>query len=191
MGWFGDSVNPGDTRGAWWRWPMWLGAAALLCAPAVAMRYTDEVQWEAASFVVIGLMLATLCGLVELGARLSGHWAYRLAFAVAAVTGFMTVWVNLAVGMIGDEDNPENLMFAGVLLVAAIGAAVARFRPRGMVRAMAATALAMAATVVYAALTGHDWPAVLMTAWVVAWAWAAALFDVAARARWAGAPAAD
>lgn len=174
-------IDP-EARPLRWRWALWGGAAGLLALPAIAMRYTDEVQWDLADFVFMGALLAIVCGLIELGARLSGHWAYRLGFAIAAVTGFMTIWVNLAVGMIGGEGNPENLMFAGVLLIAALAALLARFRASGMARAMFATAGAMAATVVYAATTGHARPAVLMTAWVVAWVFAGVLFRIAASA---------
>lgn len=165
-----------------WRWLLWGSAAALLLLPAIAMHYTDEVRWEAASFVVMGLMLATLCGLVELGLYLGCHWAYRLGFALAALTGFATVWINLAVGMIGAEGDPRNLMFIGVLLVAATGAGFARFRAPGLATTMFATAAAMAATVVYAAATGHALEARLLLLWVVAWAMAGALFRIAARA---------
>ena len=54
----------------------------------------------------------------------------------------MLVWINLAVGIIGSEDNPANLMYGGVLAVGVAGAVAARFRPGGMARALAATALA-------------------------------------------------
>lgn len=121
---------------------IWGGAAVLLLLPAVAMRFTAEVDWSGADFVVMGAMLATACGLYELGAWLSGNMAYRAAFGIAVATGFLTVWVNLAVGMFGSEDDPLNLMFGGVLLVAATGALLARFRARGLAWAMGATAAA-------------------------------------------------
>jgi hypothetical protein len=117
-------------------------AAVVLLMPAVAMRFTGEVNWSASDFVVMGAMLATACALYELGAWLSRSPAYRAAFGIAVIAGFLTVWVNLAVGMFGSEHNPLNLMFAGVLLVAALGALRARFRARGMARAMGATAVA-------------------------------------------------
>ena len=87
-------------------------------------------------------MLVTACGLYELATWLSGNPVYRAAFGIAVATGFLTVWVNLAVGMFGSESNVLNLMFGGVLLVAALGALLANFRARGMSRAMAATAAA-------------------------------------------------
>ncbi len=58
--------------------------------------------------------------------------------------------MNLAVGLIGSEDNPANLMYVGVLAVGIIGAILARFSPLGMARALFATALAQALVAVIA-----------------------------------------
>jgi hypothetical protein len=124
-----------------WRIAMWGCAAFLLLLPAIAMRLTGEVDWDGRDFVTIGIMLAAACATCELAARASGNGAYRAASGVAVATAFVTVWANLAVGMIGDEGNPLNLLFGGVLAVALTGAIVARFEPAGMMRAMAATAV--------------------------------------------------
>lgn len=122
---------------------IWGGAAVLLLLPAVAMQFdASGVDWTGGDFVVMGAMLATACGLYELGAWLSGNAAYRAAFGIATLAGFLTIWVNLAVGMIGSEGNALNLMFGAVLLVAAAGALLARFRAPGMARAMGATSVA-------------------------------------------------
>lgn len=114
----------------------------LLLLPAAAMRFTEEVNWAGSDFVVMGVMLTSACALYELGVWLSGSVVYRAGFAIAVVTGFLTVWVNLAVGMFGSEDNPLNPMFGGVLLVAMLGSLLAMFRARGMAWAMGATAVA-------------------------------------------------
>lgn len=138
--------TPDTTRGRnRWRPLVWGGAAGLLLLPAVAMQFTREVDWTGSDFVAMGVMLAAACALHELAMWLSGNTVYRAAFAVAVVTGFLTVWVNLAVGMFGSEQNALNLMFAGVLLVAALGALLARFRARGMALAMVATSVAQLA----------------------------------------------
>lgn len=123
---------------------LWGGAACLLLLPAVAMRAFPEagVQWTASDFAVMGAMLATACGLYEVAAWRSGSRMYRAASGVAVLAAFMTAWVNLAVGMLGSEHDALNLLFAGVLLVAASGALASRLRPAGMARAMAATGVA-------------------------------------------------
>ena len=121
---------------------IWGTAALLLLLPAIAMRFTTQVDWTGSDFIAMGVMLSAACAIYELGVWLSGNTTYRAAFGIAVVTGFLTVWVNLAVGMFGSEQNALNLMFGGVLLVAASGALLAKFRARGMAAAMTATAVA-------------------------------------------------
>jgi len=58
------------------------------------------------------------------------------------VAGLLLIWMNLAVGIIGSEDNPANMLYVGVLAVGIIGAGFARLRARGMSYTMFATALA-------------------------------------------------
>jgi hypothetical protein len=70
--------------------------------------------------------------------------AYRVAVGIALAAAFLLVWMNLAVGIIGSEDNPVNLMYFGVLAIFILGATIARLRPQGMARALFATALAQA-----------------------------------------------
>lgn len=122
---------------------VWGIAACLLLLPAVAMQFfpASGVNWTGFDFIVMGVMLASACGLYELGAWLSGNPAYRAGFGLAVLAAFLTVWVNLAVGMLGSENDMINLMFAGVLFIAAAGALVARLQPRGMALAMGAAAI--------------------------------------------------
>ena len=50
----------------------------------------------------------------------------------------------IAVGLIGDEGCPANLLYLGVLAVGFAGALIARLEPRGMARALFAAAVAQA-----------------------------------------------
>ena len=96
--------------------------------------------------------------------------------------GFLLVWVNLAVGIIGTEHDPANLMFGGVLMVGAAGALIARFAPRGMARALAATALAQALVGGIVFIAGLSFEAVPLCAFFAAlWLTSAWLFRRAAR----------
>ncbi|HVK32933.1 MAG TPA: hypothetical protein VM845_10560 [Burkholderiaceae bacterium] len=176
-----------DARG--WHPRLWAGAAGLLALPLVAMQFSDEVRWSGGDFVFAAAMLAAACGAYELGARLSARTSYRAAVAVAVLASFALVWINLAVGIIGGEHNPANLMFFGVVALALAGALVARGRPRGMAVAMAATAAAMAAVAVI--ILGAGWNAeawVLSACFVVPWLVAAALFRHAALSSPSAAP---
>jgi len=162
-----------------WRWLVWGGAAALLSIPLVAMQFTREVDWTGSDFLVFAAMLCVACGTYEIGTRMSGKTTYRAAVAVAILAGFLQVWVTLAVGIIGATSHPGNLMFAGVLLVAASGAVLARCRASGMVHAMLATAVAQA--VIPAVVFVASWPSLYETTMITGvlvamWLTSAALF---------------
>ena len=102
-------------------------------------------------------MTRRLCSsMYELAARKTGNIAYRAAVGVALAAALLLVWINLAVGIIGNEDNPANLMYIGVLAVGTIGAIIARFQPHGMARALFATALAQGLVVVIALIAGKQ-----------------------------------
>lgn len=83
---------------------------------------------------------------------------YRFAVGVALAAAFILVWLSLGVGIIGRDGDPANLMYFGVLAVGIIGALIARFRPRGMARALFATALAQTAVAVIALIAGLGYP---------------------------------
>jgi hypothetical protein len=85
-------------------------------------------------------MLLAGCGLWELAIRKSSSRTYGAGAGVAVAAAFLLFLVNGAVGIVGSEDEPVNLIYLGVIAVAVIGAVIARFRPRGMARAMAVTA---------------------------------------------------
>lgn len=124
---------------------VWGGLLALWLAPAAAMRLTREVHWTGFDFLVWGVMLLLAGGGTEAALRASGGWAYRMGAATAILAVFLTVWSELAVGIIGEAANPANLMFAGVLAVAMGGALLVRLQAAGLARTMWATAAAQAA----------------------------------------------
>ena len=166
---------------------IWGGAAGLLLVPAAAMRLLPDagVHWSGMDFLVMGALLAGACGLYELGARLGRARAYRAGFGLAVLTGFLTVWVNLAVGMLGAENDIVNLVFAGVLVVAFVGSLLASFRPAGMARAMAAAAVAQLLAVGIGLAMREFRPneLVLTAMFALPWLASAALFRKAARDR--------
>lgn len=108
----------------------------------VAMQFNKEMTWSPFDFILAGILLFGTGLAYESVAWKAGSTAYRVAMGVALAAALLLVWVNLAVGVIGSEDNPANLLFGGVLAVGIIGAIAARLRPHGMARTMLATALA-------------------------------------------------
>lgn len=169
-------------RGSRWTLLVWIAAALLLLTPAVAMRFTTEVAWTPFDFMVWGAILSLACGTFELAVRASGSLAFRAGVAVAVVISFLTIWVCGAVGIIGDEDNPANLMFGCVLLVAAAGAYVGRFKAPGLARAMLAAAFLQAVVAIIAQLIGSVEGLIAGGVLTGAWLLSAWLFSRAARA---------
>lgn len=171
-------TSPGPRAWSFHPW-LWIAAAALLMVPAAAMMLgAPGVAWNAFDFLVMGALLAAACGLVELGLRAGTGLLYRAAFALAVVTGFMTVWVNLAVGMLASEGHPASLMFGGVLAVAVVGTLLARFRAPAMALAMAAAGVAqLAAAGVAVAMGGFQMLEIVLTAcFALPWFASAVLF---------------
>jgi hypothetical protein len=183
--------NGGAGRKSPWRIAPWASAAVLLLLPLIAMQFAHEVNWDETDFIVFGAMLVGACGAYELATRMTGNTAYRAAVGVAVVAAFLLIWINLAVGIIGSEDNPANLMYGGVLAVGIIGAVIARFEPHGMARALVGMALAQVLVAVLALIFrwgshGENWPQVIVVLngfFAALWLGSAWLFRRAARER--------
>ena len=136
----GNEEYPIGKRQFPWRPLLWSIPAMLLLLPAVAMRFTDEVNWDAFDFIFAAIVFGSVGLVVELTVRSSRSLAFRGAVFLALAAAFLIIWVNGAVGIIGDEDNPANLMFGAVLTVALLGSILALFRASGMAMAMFAAA---------------------------------------------------
>lgn len=148
----------------WWRMARWGTAGALLCVPAIAMRFPGSgFDWTASDFVVMGTLFAAILGTYELLSSRAPGLTYRAASGLTALGLFLLIWMNMAVGVIGTEQNGANAMFAAVIAIIAGGGLFARFRPRGMRLVLFAAAAAQAAIglIAVAGNMGHEdpnWP---------------------------------
>jgi len=183
--------NGGGRQGFPWRIAAWAGAVVLLLLPLVAMQVSDEVQWGPLDFAVAAILLFGTALGIDLAVRRSGSGVYRLAAALALVGALLLIWINLAVGIIGDEGDRANLLYLGVLAVGLGGALLARFEAGGMARAMLLTAIAVAIVGIVAlaagwGATGPRWPldvAGLTAFFAAVFGGSAWLFHQAARVR--------
>jgi hypothetical protein len=130
-----------------------LATAFILLIPLLA-----ALAWDLADFAVAGALIFGTGLTYVLAARKAGNIAYRAAVGVALAASFILVWLNLAVGVIGTEDDLANLMYIGMLAVGIVGAIIARFQPHRMARALFATALAQALVAVIALIFGLGLP---------------------------------
>ena len=123
-------------------------------------------------------------------AGISGRTAYRIGAALAVAAALLQVWMNLAVGIVGEPDNPQNQGFYGVAVTAAACAFVARLQADGMARAMLATAgtqalLGLAVSTAPITASDPNGPlgvALLSAGFVALWLLAAWSFQASARA---------
>lgn len=167
----------GMSRPARWTRYMWAGAAVLLGLPFVAMRFTAEVNWSASDFIIMGALLASACGIVEVAARRRRSGAYKLGVISAVAGGFLITWANLAVG---HEHGPSHVLLYGALLVGLVGSAIARFAAKGMALGMLVTAAALVVALRLAMLNDADPEGTNLLVTVVASAAIASPFLVAA-----------
>ncbi len=122
-----------------------LGAASILLIPLIAMLFTEEVDWNLADFLIAWIMLfGTGITYKLISIKMSQSVQYKIATGLAVVGLLMIVWVNLAVGIIGNEENPVNLIFYAVHVIGIMGTFISRFEAKGM----SYTAYAMAITMV-------------------------------------------
>ncbi|HEY0964515.1 MAG TPA: hypothetical protein VGE31_01825 [Candidatus Paceibacterota bacterium] len=119
--------------------------ALFLMVPLVAMRfYPNDVLWTLSDFIFAGVLIFGVGLAYELMSKRTGTAAYRCAVGVMLAATFILIWMNLAVGIIGNENNPANLMYFGVVGIGVIGITLAQLKPLGMSRALFVTAVAQA-----------------------------------------------
>jgi hypothetical protein len=121
----------------------WVAVTTLiLLVPLVMMQFSAEWNWSLGDFIVVGALLMSVGVSYELAVRKTGDTAYRAGAGLALAGALILMWVNGAAGI---TDSVADALF--VLLVVPIGilgSIIARFQPRGMARAMFATASAQA-----------------------------------------------
>ena len=169
-----EAANREERRGIPWRILGWGTAALLLVLPLVT-----RAPWTASDYVFAAVLFGSVGIAFEFIVRKSSSLAYRFGAGLTVAAAVLTIWINGAVGMIGSEDNPYNLVFLGVPVIALIGAVLARFRAAGMVRATAVAAAAQLAAGCVG-LTTDLRGAILSMVFAGTWVLAAAAFRNAA-----------
>jgi hypothetical protein len=140
----------------WWRIIGWGTTATFVLAPAIAMQFTREVNWTPSDFGFAAMLFGALGLGIELAVRMTPDSFFRAGALFALLSAFMVFWANGAVGMIGNEDNPINLLFIGVILIALVGAILSRFGKEGMALAMFTAGTLQASIATIFGILGSD-----------------------------------
>lgn len=154
----------------------------LLLIPFFAMQFTDEVHWDLFDFIIAGTLLFGSGLTYKLISRKANSFTYKAAVGLAVFTGLFLIWSNLAVGIIGDGNNPANLMYIGVLGIGILGSFMNRFDPQGMAKTLFATASAQMLVAVIVLVMRLDIPGMTLVIngfFTVLWITSALLFQKA------------
>lgn len=126
----------------------------LLLIPFTAMQLSNEVDWSLSDFILAGiLIMGTGSSYLLIRNRIS-HSLYRFAAGIALAASLFMVWSNLAVGLIGSENNPANLMYFGVLAIGILGTAISRLNAKGMSNTLYVMTASLLLIIVIALITG-------------------------------------
>lgn len=128
----------------------WSMVAILLLLPAVAMQFTDEVNWSGSDFLFAGILLIGTGLLAELVVRRSRDKAYRAGAALALAATLLLAWSNAAVGFVGTGANAANILYVALIAMVVATSFVAGFRAPGMAKAMTAAAIGQGLVMVLA-----------------------------------------
>lgn len=131
----------------------------IVSVPILAIRWiillTEQSQWnEALGYsMILGIIGITyeLWMWLKIQTKI-----YCLAFLIGLGWMFFLGLANGAVGIIGSENNPANLMYWAVFAVRIIGSLISRLRSRGMRITLFITAFVQLAIPVFAFFI---WPA--------------------------------
>ena len=146
-------THDGGRRRSLWKTPAVI-TALILGVPLLRSLFAGGWGWDIRAFLLVGAVGTLLFGIgltFQMVIRKLGTPAYRAAVGVALVTVFLLVWGNFVQG--ADDVNPAAFGYFVVPMVGIVGAAMARFQPNGMARALFVTALAQASVLVIVLMT--------------------------------------
>ena len=137
--------NHGDARRrSIWKAPAFI-TALILSIPLLRSLFAGDWGWDVRVFLLVGAVGTLLFSMglaCQMVIRKLGTTVYRVAVGVALVAAFGLVWGNFV--QAADDVNPAAMIYLSVPLVGIFAAAMARFRPDGMARAMFVAALVQA-----------------------------------------------
>jgi hypothetical protein len=80
---------------------IFVGVGVLLLIPALAIRFTGEVNWTPIDFITAGVLLLGTGLMCELVLRTVSSIGYRVVICGAILFALFLVWAELAVGLFG------------------------------------------------------------------------------------------
>ncbi|CAN5160188.1 MAG: hypothetical protein H0X53_02820 [Sphingomonas sp.] len=131
------ATTNGEPRSIPWRMVGWGTAGFLLLLPLVT-----GAPWTVSDYILVAVIFGTVGGLIELTVRKTASFAYRAGVAIALAASVFHIWFTGAVGIIGNESNPGNVLYLGVVALAIFGSIASLGRARTLARVMVIVAIA-------------------------------------------------
>lgn len=78
-----------------------LAAVTLLLIPLIAMQFTDEINWSAGDFVIMGGLLLSVAFACEFVLRKVKTTQTKILVCGTVLFVFFLIWAELAVGIFG------------------------------------------------------------------------------------------
>ncbi|WP_299820302.1 hypothetical protein [uncultured Pontibacter sp.] len=78
-----------------------LSVGLLLLIPLIAMQFTNEVNWDLADFIIMGILLLATGLTCELIIRKVKNLDYRIGIIAVVLVALFLIWAELAVGIFG------------------------------------------------------------------------------------------
>lgn len=75
--------------------------AVILSIPLIAMQFTNEVNWTASDFLIMGVLLFATAFAVDLVLKKVKTFKSRLILVLGIVALLMIIWAEMAVGIFG------------------------------------------------------------------------------------------
>lgn len=113
--------------------PYWPWFVLLVMMMALGgLNLTGQLNWGAGDFIFVAVIFFGGLSAYRFVAGQGHGRVFHLAVALSLITALSMIWITLAVGIIGSEDNQANIMYVVVLGIGLLGSIIARFRAPGM-----------------------------------------------------------
>lgn len=107
-----------------------------LLIPLYGNRFIEGWNWSPFDFVFATVMVGGVQLAYAYISKKAGSSAYKIATGLTLLGMFLLIWINGAVGIIGDEDNGWNAMYFAVIGTIFLGSLISQFKSTGMKRTL-------------------------------------------------------
>ena len=121
-----------------------LVVGVILMLPLMGNMFVEGFDWSPFDFVICGGVLFAAGATFDVVSRQRRSHSYKTAVGIACLAGFLSLWINGAVGVIGDDETANLMLVVVPFCLGLVGAAMSQLQPRGMSRTMFAMAAAQA-----------------------------------------------